>query len=66
MPPTTKSRRAPQGDTELMAKKQILSFKQALKLEQVDNEHSERPGSSDDSASRCESQAGCSEMTGFN
>ena len=32
----------PQGDVELMAKKQILSFKPAPRLEQVGDEHSER------------------------
>ena len=58
--PPQKRGRTPQGDTELMAKKQILGFKQALKLEQVDNGHSEpvqdwkhRPGSSGASASLC-------------
>jgi len=32
IPPITKSRRTPQGDTELMAKKQVLGFKLAPRL----------------------------------
>jgi len=32
----------PQSDVELMAKKQILCFKPASRLEQIGNEHSER------------------------
>ena len=35
-------RRPPQGDAELMAKEQVLGFKPAPRLEQVDDEHSER------------------------
>jgi hypothetical protein len=35
-------RRAPQGDVELMAEKQVLGFKPAPRLEQVGDEHSER------------------------
>ncbi len=35
-------RRTPQGDVELMAKKQVLGFQPAPRLEQVDHEHSER------------------------
>jgi len=48
-----------------MAKKQILGFQPARRLEQVDDEHPKRvqdcehrQGSCDDSASRRESQAG--------
>jgi hypothetical protein len=48
-----------------MAKKQVLGFKPAPRLEQVDDEHSERvqdwkhrPRSCDDSALRRESEAG--------
>ncbi len=58
-------RRTPQGDAELMTKKQVLGFKPAWRLKQVDDEHSERvqdckhrPRSCDDSTSRRESQAG--------
>src|SRR5262249_50905411 len=57
--------RTPQGDTELMTKKQVLDFKPSPRLEQVDAEHSERmqnrehrPRSCDDSTRRCDSQAG--------
>jgi hypothetical protein len=32
----------PQGDAELMAKKQVLSFKPEPRLEQIDHEHSKR------------------------
>ena len=32
----------PQGDVELLTKKQILRFKPTARLEQVDNEYSER------------------------
>jgi len=35
-------RRTPQGDTKLMAEKQILGFKPAPRLEHVGDEHSER------------------------
>jgi len=49
-------RRTPQGDAELMAEEQVLGYKPAPRLEQVDNEHSERmqkrehrPRSCDDS-----------------
>jgi hypothetical protein len=39
----SKARRCPpHGDRELMAEKQILSLKPALRLEQVGDEHSER------------------------
>src|SRR5277367_6397242 len=55
----------PQGDAELMAKEQILGFKPAPRLEQIDNEHSKqvrdcehRPQSCADSASQCGPQAG--------
>jgi hypothetical protein len=34
-------RRTPQGDAELMTKKQVLGFKPAPRLEQVDKERSE-------------------------
>jgi hypothetical protein len=34
-------RSTPQGDAELMTKKQVLGFKPAPRLEQVNNEHSE-------------------------
>jgi hypothetical protein len=33
--------RPPQSDVELMAEKQILGFKLAPRIEQVDDEHSE-------------------------
>ncbi len=55
-------RRTPQSDAELMAKEQVLGYKPAPRLEQVDDEHSERvedcehrPQSCDDSPSRRES-----------
>src|SRR5256885_681533 len=58
-------RRTPQGDAELMAKEQVLRFKPARRLEEVDDEHCERmqkrehrPRSCDDSTRRCDSQAG--------
>ncbi len=58
-------RRTPQGDAELMAKEQVLRFKPARRLEEVDDEHGERmqkrehrPRSCDDSTRRCDSQAG--------
>ena len=35
-------RRMPQGDAELMTEKQVLGLKQASRLEQVGDEHSER------------------------
>jgi hypothetical protein len=35
-------RRTPQGDAELMTEKQVLGLKQASRLEQVGDEHSER------------------------
>jgi hypothetical protein len=35
-------RRTPQGDAELMTEKQVLGLKQAPRLEQVGDEHSER------------------------
>jgi len=35
-------RRTPQGDAESMTKKQVLDFKPAPRLEQVDHEHFER------------------------
>jgi len=48
-----------------MTKKQVLDFKPAPRLEQVDAEHSERmqereprPRSCDDSTQRCDSHAG--------
>src|SRR5438477_2706432 len=55
-------RRAPQGDAELMTKKQVLGLKPAPRLEQVGDEHSQgvqdrkhRSERCDDSASRRES-----------
>jgi hypothetical protein len=58
-------RRAPQGYAELMTKEQVLDFKPAPRLKQVDDEYSERvqdcehrPRSCDDSALQRESQAG--------
>ena|SRR6476469_4581716 len=57
--------RTPQGDTELMTKKQVLDFKPSPRLEQVDAEHSERmqerehrPRSCGDSTRGCDSQTG--------
>jgi hypothetical protein len=54
--------RTPQGDAELMTKEEVLGFKRAVRLEQVNDEHPEqvqdckhRPKSCDVSASRCES-----------
>jgi len=48
-----------------MAKEQVLGFKSARRLEEVDNEYCERmedrehrPRSCDDSSRRCDSQAG--------
>jgi hypothetical protein len=41
MKPRTRSY-PPQGDVEPMTKKQILGFKPAARLEQVDDEHPER------------------------
>src|SRR5437016_13639063 len=41
-PPESKTRRrTPQGDAEWMTKKQVLGFKPAPRLEQVDKERSE-------------------------
>jgi len=62
----SKTRRCtPQGDAKLMAKEQVLRFKPARRLEEVDDEHCERmqerehrPRSCDDSTRRCDSQAG--------
>src|SRR5262249_19716586 len=62
----SQTRRAmPQCDAELMAKEQVLGFKLAPRLEQVDAEHCERmqerehrPRSCGDSTRRCDSQAG--------
>src|SRR5437588_8485806 len=62
----SKTRRStPQGDAKLMAKEQVLRFKPARRLEEVDDEHCERmqkrehrPRSCDDSTRRCDSQAG--------
>src|SRR5262249_32500071 len=58
-------RRTPQGDAELMAKEQVLRFKPARGLEEVNDEHCEpikerghRSRSCDDSTRRCDSQAG--------
>jgi len=34
--------RTPQGDAELMTKEEVLGFKPAPRLEQIDDEHSER------------------------
>jgi hypothetical protein len=48
-----------------MAKEQVLGFKSARRLEEINNEHCERmqdrehrPQSCDDSSRRCDSQAG--------
>src|SRR5438034_6737834 len=58
-------RRTPQGDAELMTEKQVLGFKPARRLEEVNEEHCERmqerehrSQSCDDSTRRCDSQAG--------
>src|SRR5262249_49810731 len=58
-------RRTPQGDAKLMAEEQILGFKPARRLEEVNDEHCERmqerehrSRSCDDSNRRCDSQAG--------
>src|SRR5262249_35049947 len=58
-------RRTPQGDAELMAEEQVLGFKPARGLEEVNDEHCERikerehrSRSCDDSTRRCDSQAG--------
>src|SRR5262249_188880 len=58
-------RRAPQGDAELMAEEQVLGFKPARGLEEVNDEHCERikerehrSRSCDDSTRRSDSQAG--------
>jgi Family of unknown function (DUF5681) len=60
-----RTRCTPQGDAELTAKEQVLRFKPARRLEEVDDEHCERmqerehrPQSCDDSTRRCDSQAG--------
>src|SRR5262245_52453375 len=58
-----KTRRCtPQGNAELVAKEQVLHFKSARRLEEVDDEHCERmqerehrPRSCDDSARLCDS-----------
>src|SRR6266511_825794 len=62
----SKTRRCtPQGDAKLMAKEQVLRFKSARRLEEVNDEHYERmqerehrPRSCDDSTRRRDSQAG--------
>src|SRR5262249_15216921 len=58
-------RRTPQGDAELMAKEQVLDFKPARRLEEVDDKYCKRmqgrehrPRSCADSTRRCDSQAG--------
>src|SRR5438128_5884306 len=58
-------RRTPQGDAELMAEEQILGFKPARRLEEVNDEHCERmqerehrSQSCDDSTRRCDSLFG--------
>src|SRR5262245_48073737 len=54
-------RRTPQGDTELMAKEQVLDFKPARRLEEVDDKMQEREHPSrswDDSTRRCDSSDG--------
>src|SRR5499433_1527952 len=58
-------RRTPQGDAELMAEEQVLGFKPARGLEEVNDEHCERikerehrSRSCDDSTRQCDSQAG--------
>src|SRR5215467_1528882 len=55
-------RRTPQGDAELMTKEQVLDFKSARRLEEVDDGHCERmqerehrPRSCDDSTRQCDS-----------
>ena len=54
----------PQGDAELMAKEQVLGFKPATRLEQIDDDSKRvqdcehRSQSCDDSASQRESSAG--------
>src|SRR5262249_36383373 len=60
----SKARRCtPQGNAELVAKEQVLHFKSARRLEEVDDEHCERmqerehrPRSCDDSTRLCDSQ----------
>ena len=58
-------RRPPQGNAELVTKEQILHFKPARRLEEVDDEHCERmqerehrPRSCGDSTRGCDSQTG--------
>jgi hypothetical protein len=58
----------PQGNAELMAKEQILGFKPARRLKEIDDVHRERmqerehrPRSCDDSTRRCDSQAGAAD-----
>src|SRR5215467_6248658 len=58
-------RRTPQGDAELMAEEQVLGFKPARGLEEVNDEHCERikerehrSRSCGDSTRRSDSQAG--------
>jgi hypothetical protein len=58
-------RRTPRSDAELMAEEQVLGFKSARRLEEIDNEHCERmqerehrSRSCADSTRRCDSQAG--------
>src|SRR5262249_31175752 len=58
-------RRTPQGDAKLMAEEQVLGFKPARRLEEVNDEHCERmqerehrSRSCDDSTRPCDSQAG--------
>jgi hypothetical protein len=41
LPKAKARRRTPQGDAELMTKKQVLGFKPAPRLEKVDDEPSE-------------------------
>src|SRR6266699_5676148 len=55
-------RRMPQGDAELMTEEQVLGFKPARRLEEVNDEHCERmqerehrSQSCDDSTRRCDS-----------
>src|SRR5260370_5743204 len=47
-------RRAPQGDAELMKKKQVLGLKPAPRLEQVGDEHSERVQDRKHRSERCD------------